>query len=444
MKFIDLLGDTSAAVAYLQNGAASVPLMDTPPPNSAFSTPIQNAAGSTQSVGQLPPSQQLPVVQSTTQQQPPSSAVPPPTIVQQPCNVPPPQGAIYTGYSAVPPPPPGPGTQLPPPPNVMPQNCSNAVPQPCSSSSMTTASVYPQQAMPSVVTSTTPYFYPQATTTSMAGTQVAPGALGYHSLPPPLHHQTTYYDYSYMAPMISVDGSMSGQSSNSLVATVPMHHSQPPPPLANPINVYPTSNISNNTATSNTYTTNSNGQVIFHCNVMSPSLTSGFSGSGGDCKSTETSSILSTASFSSNAMHYNGTHHHQNKKKGASNSNTGNMSSTMMDKMNNNSLSGGNSGNSKDGIINEKGFAAICEVCRLPFPSQAVLENHLRGSRHARRVKSQQAFKQLHDTGAVFRHEEGVSEIRCEVCRVSVNSSHQLQAHLLGKRFLYRSFLDMF
>merc|ERR1719322_1783230 len=178
-------------------------------------------------------------------------------------------------------------------------------------------------------------------------------------------------------------------------------------------------------------------QVVYNCNVMSPSLTSGFSGSGGDCKSTETSSILSTASFSSNAMHYNGTHQH--KKKGASNSNTGNMSSTMMDKMNNNNISGGNSGNNKDGIVNEKGFAAICEICRLPFPSQAVLENHLRGSRHARRVKSQQAFKQLHDTGAVFRHEEGVSEIRCEVCRVSVNSSHQLQAHLLGHKHRVRA-----
>merc|ERR1719189_1178751 len=114
-----------------------------------------------------------------------------------------------------------------------------------------------------------------------------------------------------------------------------------------------------------------------------------------------------------------------------------------VDKMNNNSMShhsggGGSSGN-KDGLINEKGFVAICEICRLPFPSQAVLENHLRGSRHARRVKSQQAFKQLHDNGAVFRHEEGVSEIRCEVCRVSVNSSHQLQAHLLGHKHRVRA-----
>jgi hypothetical protein len=425
-------GDTSAAVTYLQNGTASAPLMDTPPPNSIYSTPIAGSTQSVPSLGQMTSVQQFPVVQSTTQQQPPCSGVPPPTIVQQPCNIPPPQGAIYTGYSTVPPPLPGQGTQLPPPPNVLAQNCSSAIPQPCSSSSMATASIYQQQALPSLVTTTSPYFYPQATTTSVTGTQVAPGALGYHSMPPPLHHQTTYYDYTYMAPMISADGNISGQSSNSQLASAPMHHNQPPPPLATPMNIFPASNISTPT-TNNTFTTNSNGQVIYHCNVMSPSLTSGFSGSGGDCKSTETSSILSTASFSSNAMHYNGPYNHnQHKKKGACN--TGNMSS--VDKINNNNMShnsGGSSGNNKDGLINEKGFVAICEICRLPFPSQAVLENHLRGSRHARRVKSQQAFKQLHDNGAVFRHEEGVSEIRCEVCRVSVNSSHQLQAHLLGK-----------
>ena len=410
-------GDTSAAVAYLQNGAASTPMMDTPPPNSV----------------QVAVPQQLPVVQPTAQQQLPSSGVPPPTIVHQPCNIQPPQGAIYTGYSSVPPPPPGQGQQLQPLPNVLAQNCSSTIPQPCSSSSMATASIYQQQALPSAVT-TSPYYYPQATTTSVTGTQVAPGALGYHSMPPPLHHQATYYDYTYMAPMISVDGSMSGQSSNSQLPSAPIHHNQPPPPLATPMNIYPTSNISNPT-TNNTYTTHSNGQVIFHCpsNVMSPSLTSGFSGSGGDCKSTETSSILSTASFSSNAMHYTGPSNHHHKKKGACN--TGNLNN--VDKMNNNTMShnNGSSGN-KEGLMNEKGFVAICETCRLPFPSQAVLENHLRGSRHARRVKSQQAFKQLHDNGAVFRHEEGVSEIRCEVCRVSVNSSHQLQAHLLGKHHL--------
>ena len=87
-----------------------------------------------------------------------------------------------------------------------------------------------------------------------------------------------------------------------------------------------------------------------------------------------------------------------------------------------------------------------CDLCKLTFPSQSVLDNHLKGSRHARRIKSQQAFRQLQDNGTTFRrqniiHEDGTmdddglhfGEIGCEVCEVSVNSSHQLQAHLAGK-----------
>ena len=91
-----------------------------------------------------------------------------------------------------------------------------------------------------------------------------------------------------------------------------------------------------------------------------------------------------------------------------------------------------------------------CDLCKLTFPSQSVLDNHLKGSRHTRRVKSQQAFRQLQDNGTNLRqsiiHEDGTiedglhfGEICCEVCEVSVNSSHQLQAHLAGKLVKYMS-----
>jgi len=91
----------------------------------------------------------------------------------------------------------------------------------------------------------------------------------------------------------------------------------------------------------------------------------------------------------------------------------------------------------------------FCETCQIAFPSMAVLENHLKGSRHARRVKSQQAFRQLKDAGTLFRirgssasvTDIGMSSgaIRCEVCQVSVNSSHQLQAHLTGHKHRVRA-----
>ncbi|QQP37129.1 Uncharacterized protein FKW44_017312, partial [Caligus rogercresseyi] len=51
------------------------------------------------------------------------------------------------------------------------------------------------------------------------------------------------------------------------------------------------------------------------------------------------------------------------------------------------------------------------------------------GSRHNRKVKSRQVLHELVDAGAEFR-QQSEEEICCEVCSVSVNSSHQLQAHL--------------
>jgi hypothetical protein len=72
-----------------------------------------------------------------------------------------------------------------------------------------------------------------------------------------------------------------------------------------------------------------------------------------------------------------------------------------------------------------------CDLCSLTFPSLAVLNNHVKGSRHLRKVKSHQAYRQMKAAGMAFKQETG--EIQCEICRVSVNSSHQLQAHIAGK-----------
>jgi hypothetical protein len=82
------------------------------------------------------------------------------------------------------------------------------------------------------------------------------------------------------------------------------------------------------------------------------------------------------------------------------------------------------------------GRPSHCDVCHMTFPSSAVLENHVKGSRHARKLKSQQAFRQLKESGTHFRQDaDSGGEIRCEVCQVSVNSSQQLQAHLIGTSF---------
>lgn len=253
--------------------------------------------------------------------------------------------------------------------------------------------------------------------------------------------------------------------------------------------------------------------------VMSPSLTSGFSGSG-DCKSTETSSILSAASYSSGALNgnynsyeycsttpsaaakprgggggynyyhnnnhainnnyttwnynYGGgvqqAHHpgvsleansalHQHQSTGTNNvvvvgsyngtvgsgkgnNNSNNLKAGTKSAISASSTTQSASAASSSSAASASSASVICETCQIAFPSMAVLDNHLKGSRHARRVKSQQAFRQLKDAGTLFRirgssapvNDFGMSSgaIRCEVCQVSVNSSHQLQAHLTG------------
>jgi len=143
---------------------------------------------------------------------------------------------------------------------------------------------------------------------------------------------------------------------------------------------------------------------------MSPSLTSGFSGSG-DCKSTETCSLLSVASYNSATPASGG---QGSKERGQPET--------------------GERGVTSSGVRH----MVHCEVCHLPFPSRAVLEHHLMGSRHARKVKAVSVLRQLQENGAEFRATEATGDIRCEVCEVSVNSSHQLQAHMTGHKHKLR------
>jgi hypothetical protein len=78
-----------------------------------------------------------------------------------------------------------------------------------------------------------------------------------------------------------------------------------------------------------------------------------------------------------------------------------------------------------------------CDLCSLTFPSISILHNHMKGSRHMRKVKSQMAYKQMKAAGLNFKE---TGDIQCEVCRVTVNSSHQLQAHLAGHKHKVRCY----
>ncbi|XP_046990099.1 zinc finger protein 346-like isoform X1 [Schistocerca americana] len=75
-----------------------------------------------------------------------------------------------------------------------------------------------------------------------------------------------------------------------------------------------------------------------------------------------------------------------------------------------------------------------CEICGLEFSGMVVLETHLAGAKHAKKVKSQEILKQLQSSGQTFTRDEKTRILRCEVCDVVVNSSQQLQTHLAGNK----------
>lgn len=219
-------------------------------------------------------------------------------------------------------------------------------------------------AMPTV------YAYPPPCTSYSAGpTYYYPGAASYPAPGPhhyPQHTQhTQYHDYG---PQVTVHHPPPSQHVSSSQPPVSTHVSHPP--------------------------------AASH-GVMSPSLTSGFSGSG-DCKSTETCSLLSVASYSSAKQGHQSDRRDHTQEQEARGSEPRLRQSVM------------------------------CSTCHLPFPSRAVLDHHLMGSRHARKVKAEMVLRKLVDGGAEFHHDDGFTEIKCEVCNVTVNSSHQMQAHLTG------------
>lgn len=293
----------------------------------------------------------------------------------------------------------------------------------------------------------------------------------------------------------------------------PVMPTAPPPPLAAPA---PTSTAQGHMATTNNNgsylvsgasSTNGGTTSCFQVNMMSPSLTSGFSGSGGDCKSTETSSILSAASHASSI--HRGSHKYNNSNSGIltngmgrngviSHGVKGNEASSSSKTIDNNNMSkknhasnklingnnqsldtssrpsrgdmlenkssskgscdtkknNGVASSSSHGDKNGEGKVNLplnCDMCQMSFSSQTVLESHLAGIKHSKRVMQSQKYIPVDTTSNGIRKEESESEspvsgdsesgseIRCGICQVSVNSSHQLQTHLAGKLLEYNN-----
>ncbi|XP_042219702.1 zinc finger protein 385D-like isoform X2 [Homarus americanus] len=80
-----------------------------------------------------------------------------------------------------------------------------------------------------------------------------------------------------------------------------------------------------------------------------------------------------------------------------------------------------------------------CDVCNLEFSSQTVLDSHMAGSKHQRKVKSAELLKTLEETETGFERDEVSGVIRCIVCDVTVNSPQLLATHIAGNKHKQRA-----
>lgn len=82
------------------------------------------------------------------------------------------------------------------------------------------------------------------------------------------------------------------------------------------------------------------------------------------------------------------------------------------------------------------GKALRCELCSLDFTSQIPYDMHIRGSKHAKKLKAKTALSAVQSQvdNTSVKSQDGEKSFFCELCNVKANSSLQLQTHLDGSK----------
>lgn len=75
-----------------------------------------------------------------------------------------------------------------------------------------------------------------------------------------------------------------------------------------------------------------------------------------------------------------------------------------------------------------------CDDCDLSFTSNAVLDAHLQGARHAKQIRSRNIMATLDESKIPFAKDAETNGLQCNVCSVRLNSLQQLHTHLNGNR----------
>ncbi|XP_023224424.1 zinc finger protein 346-like isoform X2 [Centruroides sculpturatus] len=86
-------------------------------------------------------------------------------------------------------------------------------------------------------------------------------------------------------------------------------------------------------------------------------------------------------------------------------------------------------------VPNKKNRVTLhCDLCNLEFSSQIPLDMHLKGAKHAKKLRSMEILNVLEQDGKVVQPKGVSNSLRCEICDVIGNSSQQLQMHLTGNK----------
>ncbi|XP_054711783.1 zinc finger protein 385A-like [Uloborus diversus] len=77
-----------------------------------------------------------------------------------------------------------------------------------------------------------------------------------------------------------------------------------------------------------------------------------------------------------------------------------------------------------------------CAVCSIDFTSQIPLDMHLRGAKHAKKLKSRDIMNAINNPAPAKGNDPvpQAKELYCALCNVQTNSSLQLQTHLDGSK----------
>ncbi|KAE8747838.1 hypothetical protein FOCC_FOCC005450 [Frankliniella occidentalis] len=90
--------------------------------------------------------------------------------------------------------------------------------------------------------------------------------------------------------------------------------------------------------------------------------------------------------------------------------------------------------NAKKTVVTQK-----CEICNIELVGQVVIDAHMKGSKHAKKLKAKELLNNMIDAGQVKvdgaqNDKNGTGMFKCDTCNVALNSSQQLDVHYAGAK----------